>query len=62
MSAQYPPNCRVGTKCCTVLKGTTENIQYYHLVEKYQKRVLKKPVIGGTFSTLFSPSSTSILY
>lgn len=52
------PNCRVGTEYCTVVKGTTENIQYYHLLDKYQKRVLKHPVIGGTFSALFSPSST----
>lgn len=55
-------NCRVGTKCCTVVKVTTENIQYYDLVDRDQKRVLKPPVIGGEFSALFSHSTVSILH
>lgn len=56
------PNCRVGTKCYTVVKVTTENIQCYDLVDRDQKRVLKTPVIEGTFSALFSHSTVSILY
>lgn len=51
-------NCRVVTKCCGVVKQTTENIQYYNL-DKYQKRAFKgekkkrQSVIGGRFSNVY---------